>query len=315
MSSKSYQHIDFKPPASVASAAARGLEYRQKAGGKGGLSTSQAKSEGIGSGVQRAVNLKNRDTMSPDTVRRMKAFFDRHEKNKTVSKGKEPWEDRGYVAWLLWGGDPGYAWAKKVVSQMDAADKKKKAAQRVVIAYLDKEAEKYDPEQLKKGIKVEREHGDVYDKAKEWLAEVGKEMPVSEEHFYEMIAKAHLKKLPDYYDRLEKMESEGESKEAMDFTGIVNLLTPDKTLDDRETARVIRLAIAAEHDAAQLYELIADASKDAKVKKLLQDIANEEKVHVGELQWLLKFFDKENDDLLTEGMDEANKEIGKPKRQ
>jgi len=121
-----YDHIDFKPPQGVATAAAKGLEYRKKAGGKGGLSTSEAAEQGVGSGVARAASLKNRQNQSPDTVRRMKAFFDRHEGNKGVDpkfKG-EPWKDRGHVAWLLWGGDPGRSWANKIVGQMDAADKK-----------------------------------------------------------------------------------------------------------------------------------------------------------------------------------------------
>ena len=73
---------------------------------------------------QRAVNLKNRDKLSPKTVRRMKAFFDRHQKNKKIDKGKKPHEDRGYVAHKLWGGDSGYRWAKKIVRQMNAADNK-----------------------------------------------------------------------------------------------------------------------------------------------------------------------------------------------
>ena len=134
--SNKYDHIDFVPPESVAKEAEKGLEYRRKAGGKGGLSPSQAAKEGIGSGVQRAVNLKNRDKMSPRTIRRMKAFFDRHEKNKGIDpkyKG-EPWKDRGYVAWLVWGGDPGRAWAEKVVRRMDAADEK--SAKRVAAAFL-----------------------------------------------------------------------------------------------------------------------------------------------------------------------------------
>ena len=123
-----YDHIDFAPPESVAHAAERGLEYRKKGGG-GGLSTEEASKQGIGSGVQRAVNLKNRDTLSPATVRRMSNFFNRHQKNKAIDakfKGT-PWKDRGYVAWLLWGGDSGRSWAAKVVRQMDAADKKKTA--------------------------------------------------------------------------------------------------------------------------------------------------------------------------------------------
>jgi hypothetical protein len=131
-----YKNINFTPPKSVAMAAEKGLEYRKKSGGKGGLDVSEAKKEGIGSGVQRAVNLKNRDTMSPQTVRRMKAFFDRHRKNKSIDPEykDKPWKDRGYVAHLLWGGDPGEKWAIKTVNLMDAEDKK--SARRVVSYYL-----------------------------------------------------------------------------------------------------------------------------------------------------------------------------------
>ena len=123
---KKYAHINFKPTKSIADAAELGLRYRKKAGGKGGLSGKQAKKHGIGSGVQRAVNLKNRDKMSPATVRKMKSFFDRHQKNRAIAKGKKPSEDRGWVAWLLWGGDPGRSWASKIVRQMNAADEKSK---------------------------------------------------------------------------------------------------------------------------------------------------------------------------------------------
>ena len=133
-----YDHIDFKPPKSVADAAARGLELRQKAkkSHKGGLTTSQAKKEGVGSGVQRAVNLKNRNTLNPSTVRRMLRFFMRHEKNIKVDPGKTPQTDRGYIAGAIWGGQPGYAWARKIVRQMDAADaksKKKKKARATLL--------------------------------------------------------------------------------------------------------------------------------------------------------------------------------------
>ena len=123
-----YDHIDFKPPEGVAKAAARGLELRKKApkSKKGGLTAKQASKEGIGSGVQRAVNLKNRNNLSPATVKRMKAFFDRHQKSRKIDPGKTAAEDKGYQAWMLWGGDAGYSWAKKVVRQMEAADKKSK---------------------------------------------------------------------------------------------------------------------------------------------------------------------------------------------
>jgi len=56
--STSREASGYTPPSSVANQAKKGLEYRRKAKGKGGLNVQQAKAEGIGSGVQRAVNLK-----------------------------------------------------------------------------------------------------------------------------------------------------------------------------------------------------------------------------------------------------------------
>lgn len=128
---KKYEHINFTPPSGVAKAAEKGLEMRSKASpsNRGGLTPSQASEHGIGSGVQRAVNLKNRNTVSPKVVKQMKAFFARHEKNKGIkaeNKGT-PWNDKGYVAWLLWGGDPGKSWSEKIVGQMEKADEKEKS--------------------------------------------------------------------------------------------------------------------------------------------------------------------------------------------
>lgn len=122
---KRYEHIDFKPPKTVADQAKKGLDYRKK-GGKGGLSSQEAGKEGIGSGVQRAVNLKNRNNLTPETIKMMRGFFARHEKNKSIApKNKDtPWKDAGHVAWLLWGGDVGKKWVDKIIGQMEKADKK-----------------------------------------------------------------------------------------------------------------------------------------------------------------------------------------------
>ena len=110
----------YSVPVSVRAAAKRGLEYRRKAGGKGGLDHKEAAKQGIGSGVQRASNLMQ-GTVSRATIKRMHAFFSRHRKNKAVAPGKKPWEDKGHVAWLIWGGDPGAAWAAKMVKKFDGA--------------------------------------------------------------------------------------------------------------------------------------------------------------------------------------------------
>lgn len=57
---------------------------------------------------------------------------------------------------------------------------------------------------LEKGIEVEKEHRELYLEIKKRLAEIGIEMPISEQEFYTEIAKAHIKERKDYYDLLEK---------------------------------------------------------------------------------------------------------------
>lgn len=119
-----YDEKWFIPPKGVQKAAERGLNNRKKYG-RGGLSNKQAAEQGIGSGVQRAVNLKNGSKMSPQTMKRMKSFFARHEKNKN-SRAPDGSPGAGKIAWDLWGGDAGKRWADSVVRKMDNADKKAK---------------------------------------------------------------------------------------------------------------------------------------------------------------------------------------------
>ena len=65
----------------------------------------------------------------------------------------------------------------------------------------------YDPIQLEKGIKIEKEHGDLYNFIEDYLSSYNMEMPLTEVEFCEIIAKAHLRELPDYYSRLENIEN------------------------------------------------------------------------------------------------------------
>ena len=65
-----------------------------------------------------------------------------------------------------------------------------------------------------------------------------------------------------------------------------NVKTPEP-LTDRELTRALRDAIIAEEGAIKQYEAVVDASDNEDVKKVLQSIADEEKIHVGELQKLL----------------------------
>lgn len=65
---------------------------------------------------------------------------------------------------------------------------------------IDKEINK----ELEKGVKVEKEHKDLYDKLKNRLSAKGVEMPITQKEFYETIAKAHLNEDGAYYILLKK---------------------------------------------------------------------------------------------------------------
>lgn len=114
----------FKPPQSVANAAKRGLEIRQRAAdsNKGGITAKEAGKQGIGSGVQRAVNLRDRDCMPLDTIQQMSNFFSRHGDNiaksrKAVAGGAPPEKEPMYQSDLLWGGAPGEKWTRGVLKK------------------------------------------------------------------------------------------------------------------------------------------------------------------------------------------------------
>jgi len=85
------------------------------------------------------------------------------------------------------------------------------------------------------------------------------------------------------------------------FSGMV----PDRKLTDRELARAIRLALAAEEEAVHLYEALADASDNPLAVRVLQDVADEEKVHAGEFQELIRILLPNEQQLLKEGTDEV----------
>jgi rubrerythrin len=80
--------------------------------------------------------------------------------------------------------------------------------------------------------------------------------------------------------------------------------TPEK-LTDRELTRALRDALIAEEGAVKQYETVVDASNNEKVKEVLQSIADEEKVHVGELQALLASLLKDEQEFLDEGKKEV----------
>jgi len=120
---KAIGDIDTRPPQSVADNARRALEVRaRKPESERGMTAV---------GIARARDLMNRVRLSEDTIRRMASYFERHEVDKQGSTWDE--QGRGWQAWYGWGGDDGFAWAKRKIEEFDRerernAERKKKCA-------------------------------------------------------------------------------------------------------------------------------------------------------------------------------------------
>ena len=76
---------------------------------------------------------------------------------------------------------------------------------------------------------------------------------------------------------------------------------------------ILRSAIIAELDAINLYEQMADMTRNRNIRKVLLDIAREEKTHVGEFQTLLLIEDKEQVQELEEGKREVRELLNQKK--
>lgn len=99
----------YSPPAGARAAARKAIKFKEdgKAGGAG-----------TAVGWTRARQLANGETLSLSTVKRMYSYFSRHEVDK---KGKD-WGNQanpsnGYIMWLAWGGDAGYAWSRRIAQR------------------------------------------------------------------------------------------------------------------------------------------------------------------------------------------------------
>jgi phage gp29-like protein len=102
--------IDLRPTEEMARNAARALDVRR--------AKPQSERGMIAVGLARARDISNRVELSPETVNRMVSFFARHEVDKQGSSWDE--QGKGWQAWHGWGGDEGFAWAKRKVKELEA---------------------------------------------------------------------------------------------------------------------------------------------------------------------------------------------------
>jgi HK97 family phage prohead protease len=103
--------VSLKPTAGMASAARRGLKLHEEGKSGDGLKPET---------VARANRLARREEMNDDWVREMNAWFSRHESASKSPGWDTPGKEKpGYVAWLLWGGDPAKNWSARKVKQIE----------------------------------------------------------------------------------------------------------------------------------------------------------------------------------------------------
>jgi len=103
----------YTPPKAVRSAARRALDW---------IGEGKAGSGFTGVGRARANQLASGEQVTMATLKRMKAFFSRHEVDKDAvgfSQGEKGYPSAGRVAWDAWGGDAGFAWAESLVAEDD----------------------------------------------------------------------------------------------------------------------------------------------------------------------------------------------------
>ncbi|MCQ2386259.1 MAG: rubrerythrin [Clostridia bacterium] len=88
----------------------------------------------------------------------------------------------------------------------------------------------------------------------------------------------------------------------------------DRKLTDAELVRAIRFMIAAEYEAIQLYQQLAESTDNKLAVEVLEDIADEERVHAGEFLRLLHELAPDEEKFYKEGAGEVEEEIAKMKK-
>ena len=95
------------------------------------------------------------------------------------------------------------------------------------------------------------------------------------------------------------------------FTG----LAAKRNLSHNELVRAIRFMIAAEYEAIQLYEQLAESTDNELSRRILHNIAREEMEHVGEFRRLLSVLSPQDEPFYYHGVKETEEvleEMGIP---
>ena len=91
-----------------------------------------------------------------------------------------------------------------------------------------------------------------------------------------------------------------------EFVNPFSVTVPERMLTRQELIRAIRLDLAAEEEAICLYMAHADVTDDPLARRVLIDVANEEREHVGEFQRLLDILTGDEPEWMSHGINEVN---------
>jgi rubrerythrin len=83
----------------------------------------------------------------------------------------------------------------------------------------------------------------------------------------------------------------------------------DRRMTNEELVRAVRFAVAAEYEAVQLYMQIAEATDNALARAVMQEVADEERVHAGEFLKLLYHLAPDEERFYAEGFREVEEKI------
>lgn len=114
--------VDLTPNAGTAVAAQRGLDWLKEGFGGDGL---------VDATIADARKMAAREPLSEEKVRRMPAWFARHEVDMDAPQNADPdnedYPGPGAVAWALWGGDAGRSWAEAKLRQLEGEEEDERA--------------------------------------------------------------------------------------------------------------------------------------------------------------------------------------------
>lgn len=97
------------------------------------------------------------------------------------------------------------------------------------------------------------------------------------------------------------------SQNLLSYSSMASSLT---NVDDRDK-QVLRDAISEELRAVTLYEQMANSTLNEEMKKIFLDIAEEERVHIGEFECLLRKIDNKQTTSIIQGFQEVEEKTQK----